>query len=58
MSISCFKKKKKNSQTKTYCCYFNIAFEMFRTIVLLVFGVLNTKYLSFRIPDASILILG
>ena len=30
---------------------------MSRTVMFLVFGVLNTKYLSFRIPDASILIL-
>ena len=43
------------SQTKTYLCY--IAFEMSHIIVFLVFGVLNTKYLPFRTPNASILIL-
>ena len=35
-----------------------IAFEMSRIVVFLIFGALNTKYLAFRIPDASILILG
>ena len=46
------------SQTKNYFCYFNIAFNMSHTVVFLVFGVLNTKCLAFRTPDASILILG
>ena len=40
------KKKKKNLQTKTYFCYFNIVFEMSRIVVFLVFGVLNTKHRS------------
>ena len=31
---------------------------MSRTVVFLVFGVLNTKYLAFRTPEASTLILG
>ena len=52
------KKKKKNLQTKTYFCYFNIVFEMSRIVVFLVFGVLNTKHLSFRISDANTAILG
>ena len=46
------------SQTKNYFCYFNIAFNMSHTVVFLVFGVLNTKCLAFRTPNASILILG
>ena len=45
------------SQTKTYFYYFNIAFEISRTVVFLIFGVLNTKYLPFRTPNASSLIL-
>ena len=57
-SINCCQKKKKNlfSQTKTYFCY--IAFEMSHTIVFLIFGVLNTKYLPFKTPNTSTLILG
>ena len=31
---------------------------MSRTVVFLVFGVLNTKYLASRTPEASTLILG
>ena len=31
---------------------------MSRTVVFLVFGILNTKYLAFRTPEASTLILG
>ena len=54
-SINCCKKNL-FSQTKTYFCYINIAFEM--TIVFLVFGVLNIKYLPFRTPNVSTLILG
>ena len=54
-SINCCKKIL-FSQTKTYFCY--IAFEMSHTIVFLVFGVLNTKYLPFITPNASALILG
>ena len=46
------------SQTKTYFSYYNIAFKMSRTVVFLMFGVLNTKYLLFRTPNASTLILG
>ena len=46
------------SQIKTYFCYFNIAFEMSRRVVLLLFGVLNTKYLPFRTFNATTLILG
>ena len=56
-SISCCQKKKK-SQTKTYFCYFNIAFKTFGIVVFLIFGVINAKYLVFRKPDASTLILG
>ena len=48
----------KNSQTKTYFCYFNIVFKMSRTVVFLVFCVLNIKYLVFKTPSASTLILG
>ena len=53
-------KKKKNlfSQTKNYFCYFNITVNMSHIVVFLVLGVLNTKYLAFRTPDASTLILG
>ena len=51
-------KKKKKSQTKTYFCYFNIAFRTFGIVVFLVFGVINAKYLAFRTPDASTLLLG
>ena len=46
------------SQSKNYFFYINIAFEMSHTIVFLVFGILNTKYLAFRTPDATTLILG
>ena len=57
-SINCCQKKKNLfSQTKTYFCYFNIAFEMSRTTMFLIFGVLNTKYLPFRTLNASTLIL-
>ena len=49
--------KKLFSQTKTYFCYFNITFEMSHIVVFLVFCVLNTKYLPFRIHNASTLIL-
>ena len=57
-SINCCQKKKiLFSQTKTYFCYFNIAFEMSRTAMFLIFGVLNTKYLPFRTLNASTLIL-
>ena len=52
------KKKKKKSQTKTYFCYFNIVFEMLHVVAFLVFGVINTTYLPFRIPNASTLIIG
>ena len=45
------------SQTKTYFCYVNIVFEMSCIVVFLVFSVLNTKYLPFRTPNASSLIL-
>ena len=31
---------------------------MSRTVMFLVFGVLNTKYLPFRIPNANTIILG
>ena len=51
-------KKNLFSQTKNYFRYFIIAFEMFFTIMFLVFGVLNTKYLTSKTPNASILILG
>ena len=51
-------KKKKKKQTKTYFCYFNIAFKTFGIVVFLIFGVINAKYLVFRKPDASTLILG
>ena len=57
-SISCCQKKKKKIQTKTYFCYFNIAFKTFGIVVFLVFGVINAKYLAFRTPDASTLLLG
>ena len=59
-SINCCKKKKIYiySQTETYFCFFNIAFEMSRKVVFLVFGILNTKYLSFRTPNANTLIMG
>ena len=56
-SINCGKKNL-FSQTKTYFYYFNIAFEISRTVVFLIFGVLNTKYLPFRTPDTNTLILG
>ena len=46
------------SQTKNYFCYFSIAFEKSHIVVILVFCVLNTKYLVFRTPNASTLILG
>ena len=46
------------SQIKTYFCYFNIVFKMSRIVVFLVFGILNTKYLAFKTPNASSLILG
>ena len=46
------------SQTKNYFFYFNIEFEMSRTVVFSVFNVLNTKYLAFKILDTSTLILG
>ena len=36
----------------------NIVFEMSRTVVLLVFDILNTKYLAFKTPNTSTLILG
>ena len=49
-NINCCKKKL-FSQTKTYFCYFNIAFEMSCRVVFLVFGVINTKYLPFRTPN-------
>ena len=52
------KKKKLFSQTKNYFCYFNITVNMSHIVVFLVLGVLNTKYLAFRTPDASTLILG
>ena len=59
-SINCCKKKYIYIylflQTKTYFCY--IAFEMSHTIVFLIFGVLNTKYLPFKTPNTSTLILG
>ena len=58
LRVSVVAGKKLFSQTKTYFCYFNIAFEMSRIVMFLVFGVLNTKYLSFRTPNASTLILG
>ena len=51
-------KKNLISQTKIYFCYFNIAFQMSRTIIFLVFGVLNTKYLPFRTLNTSTLMLG
>ena len=58
-SINCCPKKKKEKlQTKTYFCYFNIAFKTFGIVVFLVFGVINAKYLAFRTLDASTLILG
>ena len=57
-SINCCQKKFLFSQTKTYFCYFNITFEMSRIVMFLVFGVINTKYLPFRTPNASTLILG
>ena len=57
--LQLFKKKKKLfSQTKNYFCYFNITVNMSHIVVFLVLGVLNTKYLAFRTPDASTLILG
>ena len=56
-SINCGKRNL-FSQTKTYFYYFNIAFEISRTVVFLIFGVLNTKYLPFRTPDTNTLILG
>ena len=63
-SINCCKKKNIYIyiyiylflQTKTYFCY--IAFEMSHTIVFLIFGVLNIKYLPFKTPNTSTLILG
>ena len=45
-------------QTKTYFCYFNIIFEMSRRVILFVFDILNTKYLAFKTPNVSTLILG
>ena len=51
-------KKNLFSQTKNYFYYFNISFEMSRTVIFLMFSVLNIKYLAFRILDVSILILG
>ena len=51
-SINCCQKKKK-SQTKTFFYYFNIAFEMSCIVEFFIFGVQNTKYLPFRIPNAS-----
>ena len=57
-TINCCQKKKKKSQTKTYFCYFNIVFEMLHVVAFLVFGVINTTYLPFRIPNASTLIIG
>ena len=45
-------------QTKTYFCYFNIIFEMSRRVIFFVFDILNTKYLAFKTPNASTLILG
>ena len=56
--MSTVAKKKLFSRIKTYFCYFNIAFKMSRTVVFLIFGVLHTKYLSFRIFIAGILIPG
>ena len=38
-SMNCSKKKYIFSQIKTYFCYFNIAFEMSRIVVFLVFGI-------------------
>ena len=46
------------SQTKTYFCYINIVFEVSCKVVFLVFGILTIKYLPFRTPNASTLILG
>ena len=45
------------SQTKTCFCYFNKSFEMSCIVVFLIFDFLNTKYLPFRIPNVSTLIL-
>ena len=56
-SINCCKKII-FSQIKTYFYYFNIVFKMSGTVVFLVFGVLNTKCLAFKTPNASTLILG
>ena len=52
------KKKKIIFTNQNYFCYFNIAVNMSHIVVFLVLGVLNTKYLAFRTPDVSTLILG
>ena len=55
---SCKKKKNLYSQSKTNFCYFNIVFEISRTIIFFVLGIQNTKYLPFKTPNVSTLIFG